>query len=130
MKENIDLYNFFRDKKYSWWDLLEKASLSQTFEETLFYLHLADSPLIESPFNSSFKLLNKNTFTRCNKCPMWITQDGEDRNIFGICILTGYETRKDGDCGNYKCKDMEEDYCGEEILPLNREKIIYIVSNM
>ena len=53
---------FFRDKKYSWWDLLEKASLSQTFEETLFYLHLADSPLIESPFNSSFKLLNKNTF--------------------------------------------------------------------
>ena len=61
---------------------------------------------------------------------MWITQDEEDRNIIGICILTGYETRKDGDCDNCKCKDMEEDYCGEEILPLNREKIIDIVSNI
>lgn len=53
------------------------------------------------------KILNKYTFRRCDKCPSWINGDGDYKDFYGICILTGYETRDDGDCGNYKSKDLE-----------------------
>lgn len=129
MKKGLDLYDFFTAQKYSWWDLLKKSASSTSLEEEIFYLYLADSPLVETPFNISIKVLNKNIFRCCDKCPLWINIDGDDKDFYGICILNGYETRWDGNCGNYKSKDLEEGYCGNEIKPLSREEIINLVSN-
>ena len=129
MKEGLDLYEFFETKKYSWWDLIIKATSSKTLDETIFYLYLADSPFVETPLSMPIKMLNEYTFRLCDRCPLWINGDGDDKDFYGVCILTGYETRYDGDCGNYKSKDLEEGYCEEEINPFNIQEIINLVSN-